>query len=243
MVKFGSARISENGTVDGRKGDQTHNECMIQDGYIHRNGWRVLRPKKVEDANAIAFLMKCACQSDVVGYSQPDRLAIWWQGLHENLPTNADCSSLVAWIVNQLNGVNVNAFSTHTEVQELLATGRFAEVKFVSLDELYTGDILVDGKCTSHTVVVTDGISRDWAWFTLPQPTLKRGDKGEQVRRLQIYLNEYCNDNLKTDGDFGLKTENSVCKFQGFWGLEIDGEYGSHTFDACAFGMFCTMYC
>lgn len=243
MVKFGSARISENGTIDGQRGNQTGNECMIQYGYIHKNGWRVIRAKNVDDANAIAFLMKCACQSKVVGYSQPDRLAIWWQGLHENLPTNADCSSLVAWIVNQLNGVSVNAFSTHTEVQELLGTGRFAEVKFVSLDELYTGDILVDGNCTSHTVVVTDGMSRDWAWFTLPQPTLRKGDKGEQVRRLQIYLNEYCSENLVIDGDYGDNTEKSVRKLQTFWGLEVDGVYGDNTLNAVSFGMCCTMYC
>ena len=33
MVKIGHARISENGSIDGAKGDQTKNEVCITDWY------------------------------------------------------------------------------------------------------------------------------------------------------------------------------------------------------------------
>ena len=63
---------------------------------------------------------------------------------------------------------DVNGFYTGNEIERLLGTGQFNEVKFVSLDELYTGDILVDAKGTAHTVIVTEGLNREWAWITIP---------------------------------------------------------------------------
>ena len=44
MVKFGSARIDENGRArGGKRGDQTGCECMIQQAYWHKNGWRGIK--------------------------------------------------------------------------------------------------------------------------------------------------------------------------------------------------------
>ena len=247
MVKFGSARISENNSVNGQRGDQTGNEVMVQDGYIHRNGWRVLRAKNVDKANGLAFSMACACFIDNTGYSQADRYAVFFTGIN-TIPTNADCSSLVAWCVQNVGITNfeVNGFYTGNEIERLLGTGEFNEVSFVSLDELYTGDILVDGKGTAHTVIVTEGLSREWAWITIPFTNqcgvLKVGSKGEAVRRIQIYLKEYCNANIAIDGDFGNNTKQAVMDFQGFWGLVRDGEVGQNTENAMRLGMCCLMY-
>ena len=246
-VKFGSARISENGTVNGQRGDQTGAEVMVQDGYIHRNGWRVLRAKSVDKANGLAFSMACACFIDNTGYSQADRYAIFFTGIN-TIPTNADCSSLVAWCVQNvgINNFDVNGFYTGNEIERLLGTGQFNEVKFVSLDELYTGDILVDGNGTAHTVIVTEGLNREWAWITIPFVSncglLKVGSKGDAVRRIQIYLNEYCNCNLVIDGDFGNKTKEALKGFQAFWGLVQDGVYGQDTENAMRFAMCLMMY-
>jgi glycolate oxidase len=53
--KVGSARIDERGRARGGKaGDQTGREVMIQDGYIHPDGWVVIRPKDLTVAAVIA---------------------------------------------------------------------------------------------------------------------------------------------------------------------------------------------
>lgn len=55
---------------------------------------------------------------------------------------------------------------------------------------------------------------------------LKKGDTGAQVVRLQNFLNWYGSYGLKSDGDFGIKTENAVKAFQKANGLKVDGQFG-----------------
>lgn len=60
-------------------------------------------------------------------------------------------------------------------------------------------------------------------------PTLKRGSKGDEVRRLQRLLNFSAKD---VDGDFGKKTEAAVESAQRKFGLTIDGRCGPYTWRA-----------
>ena len=60
-------------------------------------------------------------------------------------------------------------------------------------------------------------------------PNLKKGSKGEQVKRLQAYLNWFGNYGLVVDGDFGTKTKNAVMDFQKRTGLTVDGIFGSNS--------------
>jgi hypothetical protein len=60
-------------------------------------------------------------------------------------------------------------------------------------------------------------------------PTLKRGDKGEEVRRLQRLLDFAAKD---IDGDFGRRTEMAVKAFQRSKKLTADGIVGVYTFKA-----------
>lgn len=63
-------------------------------------------------------------------------------------------------------------------------------------------------------------------------PTIKSGtwlgvgSKGEQVKRLQKYLNWYGNYQLAVDGIFGVKTQAAVRAFQKAGGLTVDGQFG-----------------
>lgn len=52
---------------------------------------------------------------------------------------------------------------------------------------------------------------------------LKRGSKGETVKRIQRFLK------IKDDGDFGKNTESSVIEYQRSKGLEPDGKVGKNT--------------
>ena len=50
---------------------------------------------------------------------------------------------------------------------------------------------------------------------TIPTPTIKRGDKGDNVKLLQKFLNWYHPDwKLEVDGEDGEKTEEAVMVFQ-----------------------------
>lgn len=63
-------------------------------------------------------------------------------------------------------------------------------------------------------------------------PTIKsgtwlgKGNKGEQVKRLQNFLNWYGKYKLVVDGIFGTKTEAAVRAYQKAEGLTIDGQFG-----------------
>ena len=62
--------------------------------------------------------------------------------------------------------------------------------------------------------------------------TLKKGDKGKEVEDVQRYLK------ITVDGDFGVKTEDAVKKFQKEKGLTADGVVGAKTWNAM--GIFTT---
>ena len=240
MVKFGSARISENNSVNGQRGDSTGCECMIQQAYWHKNGWRGIRAKDPNVANGIAWTMAVACESNLVGYSQDDRYAIFFSDLREGVLTNADCSTLVPFCVIKAGvSVNVNGIWTGNLIERLMETGQFETFTVDSLENLYVGDILVDGKLTSHTVAVVDGLPRiNGVFFDEPEPTLQFGSKGTEVRKLQGFFNEYGGANLVVDGDFGQKTFDAVRFFQGIWGLVVDGIYGPKTHEVVCFFLY-----
>lgn len=237
MVKFGSARISEFNSVNGFRGDQTGAECMIQAAYWHKNGWIGLRPKDPNIANGTAWTMKVACASNVVGYSQDDRYAIFFTDLREDVLTNADCSTLAPFCANKAGAhINVNGIWTGNMVERYLETGQYEKFTVTSLDDLCVGDTLVDGKLTSHTVVVVEGRPRiNGAVFDEPEPILQWGSQGTEVRKLQGFFNEYGNAGLTVDGDYKSKTADAVRFFQGACGLETDGIYGYLTHSALVF--------
>lgn len=241
MIKFGSARNGENGVRGNKPGDENGREVSIQEAYWHRNGWIVIRAKDPNVANGLAFCMAVACQVDSVGYDQDDRYSIFWTGIHENVPTECDCSSLVAWCVNQCGiPVDASGFWTGNEIQRLRNTGAFDVFNCGSLEELCTGDILVDGSEQCHTVIVTEGKPRiNGNYFDEPAPTLQYGSRGEEVRKLQEFFNRFCDGNLETDGIYGRLTRESVVNFQNFWQLVPDGIYGQRTHEAVCFGLWC----
>lgn len=242
MIKFGSARISENGTANGQRGDSTGYEVCEQEAYWHRNGWRGIRAKDPNVANAIAWVMKVCCRSNLVGYSQVQdggRYLIFWTDIREGVLTNADCSTLVPFCVIKAGiNVNVDGIWTGNLIERLMETGAFETFDVYDLNALCTGDILVDGNLTSHTVVVTEGNDRQVGnVFDEPEPTLQWGSKGTEVRKLQAFFEEYGN-GCKVDGQFGQETWLNVCTFQQLFGLKVDGIYGIETHNLLCFYLY-----
>lgn len=176
-IYVGSARIDEHGHITGgKKGDQKQTvskndykgEVSSQLFYVHSKGWMICRPKKVEDANAIAKENKAACDNKNYGYSQNDR----YDGVNAakklkslgdaTKPHNVDCSSLTRAEIITACGVDVGDFTTANCAAVLYASGLFEKaVPFISLDKtpIYNGDILVT-KTRGHVVTVNSGNPR-----------------------------------------------------------------------------------
>ena len=163
-VTIGNARISEHGTVNGTRGDQTGKEVMEQNWASGGTWSYVFRPKNVTVAQKIATAMKQACSNNNIGYSQSDRLSLnnlasqnGYQ-LNKVGKCNCDCSSLVA-VCCRAAGVMVSpSMYTGNESAVLRATGQFDVYNGTdytrSDSRLRTGDILLR---SGHTAIVTSG--------------------------------------------------------------------------------------
>jgi peptidoglycan hydrolase-like protein with peptidoglycan-binding domain len=65
-----------------------------------------------------------------------------------------------------------------------------------------------------------------------PRPTLRRGDRNDDVADLQSMLNERGFETGTPDGVFGRNTERAVKEFQDSAGLGVDGIVGKNTWSA-----------
>lgn len=252
-IMVGSARHDEDGKyVNGAAGDQlqkstindTLGEVSMQPMYTHSKGWYILRPKGVAHANAIAALMKKACNNPNIGYDQYNRLGIVKYGTTTNIKTECDCSSLVRQIVEEATGKDPGDFITSNEAAALEATGIFEKrATYVSqvVTPVYDGDVLVT-KTKGHTVVVTSGNARQAKVVnldcTVKLPSLVKGECGGYVKTLQQLLVARGYDTNGVDGIFGAGTEAAVSRFQADAEVKVSypGTVGSKTWAALFMG-------
>jgi hypothetical protein len=160
MTKIVHASISENGTINGRPGDQTRGEVCKRDLYAR--GWRwILRPVDYLTATDITVLAEQAADNENIGYGQADRLSLWEHVTENDIafldevdePVNCDCSSLVAVIVN-LAGIKVPPdMWTGVERDQLVKTGKFTSLEYTDKTPLLVGDILL---ASGHTAIVVE---------------------------------------------------------------------------------------
>ena len=167
-VLIGSARVDERGKYTGGKsGDQKQSvipdlggEVSMQNFYIHKKGWNIIRAISATNAEKIAEAMKNACNNPNIGYDQGNRLAIIKRGTRSAEKTECDCSSLVRQCVIEGTGNDPGNFTTSNEVAVLLASKMFyPAIAYKSGVALYNGDILVT-KQKGHTVIVVQGQPR-----------------------------------------------------------------------------------
>lgn len=253
-ILLGSARISENGSVNGVAGDQKQTstpdyvgEVSMQNFYVHSKGWIILRAKNALYANKIAGNMYDLCNNKNAGYSQSDRYGVIRLGIHGTSPFNCDCSSAVRQCVREATGIDPGDFTTASEASTLMATGLFTQITYTNGMDVMTGDVLVT-KTKGHTVICVSGVERpvdsgDSGDITpthknpYPEPTktVKKGMKGDDVKWVQYELTEAGYDLSKhggIDGDFGPFTESCVKAFQKSKHLDIDGIVGKYTRNA-----------
>lgn len=167
-VKIGHANISENGKINGKKGDSTGREVTIRDWCDKE--WNVcLRPRSAELAEKSAKACEECCANDNIGYGQADRNSAYESykkvGKVSKIGlSNVDNSSFmtlcaIAGGCKKLE-YKGNAPTTSTMRKAFSATGEydvFTDKKYLTSDRyLKRGDILL--KEGQHTVMVlSDG--------------------------------------------------------------------------------------
>lgn len=169
IVYIGNAVCDENGKAKGGKpGNQTGKELRIQQWYLNKKGWIVLRPKDPEIAKKLAEDMKAACENMAIGYNQSKRNTLFEAAKKVGFDCSkvtelceCDCSSLVR-VCCYYAGIDVMSFTTANEVVRLMRKNKFIELT----DSKYTdqcgylrmGDILVT-RTKGHTaIVLNDGV-------------------------------------------------------------------------------------
>ena len=242
-VIIGSARGDENGGAYGGKlGDQTGREVSTQAWYRHSKGWRVFRAKRPEAREKIACDMQAACDNPKIGYDQYDRLTLYDVAQHVGFDCAAvtvdvetDCSALVR-VCCSFAGIDLPNFNTTYEPGILLKSGAFDELTGAdytdSPDRLMRGDILCT-RTQGHTAVVLSDGDKANEDHKDGLPTLRRGDVGTEVVKLQKALLKHGYDIGPdgADGDFGKNTEAALRRFQAHNRLEADGVCGPATWE------------
>lgn len=171
MVTIAHASISEDKTINGKRGDQTGKEVCLRSWFA--KPWNVvIRFIDPDMQDKVAEAMEKACANDHIGYSQNDRNsllnAVRKYGYDPECATtdvNTDCSALVtvaciyAGIAECALVKGGNCATTRTLKSLLKATGEvvlYTTSDYTNKsDKLKRGDILL--KEGSHVVVVVSG--------------------------------------------------------------------------------------
>lgn len=237
-VLVGSARSSYGNTA---RGDQSGGkEVSTQEWYKHSKGWRTFRAKDPKKAELIAKAMIAACKNNLIGYSQPDRNALYsaikskgFDPAKCTVESNCDCSSLVR-VCCAYAGIMLGNFTTSSEPSVLLKSGFFTELTDSKYNTksayLRAGDIQVT-KVKGHTIVVISNGSKAEAVpdpepvYTIGSRVLLNGCIGDDVKDLQTMLIQLDYDigSFGADGEYGDCTEIAVADFQRHNGLEVTG--------------------
>ena len=166
-TQFIYASLSENGTVDGVKGDQTKNEVKV--GKVYDFGQdTVLRFTNPSRATLFVAYCKIFADNNIVGYSQNDRYSLYTElqkrgfGItrvmndlaNKKFPKcNADCSSFVSAMLSLAYGKGLGVETTGSIVQALTRhyPSSFKLMKY-DASKQKNGDIVL--KANHHVVVV-----------------------------------------------------------------------------------------
>lgn len=166
LVRIGHASISEKGTVNGTKGDQTGKEVCIRPWYSKPWDYMALHPDAiVREKHASAI--EAACANNNIGYGQGDRNTLntlaktVGYDLSRVGKCNCDCSSLqhVAAVASGASGVTYgnNGWTTTTMKSALQKAGyKIITDRGYLADKEYCVRGAIYVKAGSHTVCGLD---------------------------------------------------------------------------------------
>lgn len=245
-VRIGHASISENGTVNGAKGDNTGKEVCVREWYSKPWDFMAIHPEEaVREKHAKA--VEAACANDNIGYGQGDRntlntlaKAVGYD-LSKVGKCNCDCSSLqnVAAVASGAAGVSYggNGWTTSTMKAALQKAGYKIITARECLDNAaycVRGAIYV--KAASHTVCGLDNganckktLEKAGLTASAPQSTAATGEKTYTVKKgdtLSKIASEYGTTYQKLASYNGIANPNAIRAGQ----VVRIPERGSHTY-------------
>lgn len=241
----------------GKAGDQSGSEWCIRSWYSRP--WKCVLRFNTTIGEMINELAIYSAKNNNIGYDQWQRKTYWEQlvkaNYHpENIKTKCetDCSASTMSIVKatgyrlnnaKLKNVNQNLTTRgiRTACKNAGATCYTASKYLTSEKYLKVGDILLNDD--HHVAIyVGDGkiINSDDKPNNKKETTnvelsvLRKGDKGNEVKSLQMLLKENGikgtkGSTLVTDGAFGDNTLYAVKTYQQMKGLKVDGVVGNAT--------------
>jgi hypothetical protein len=166
-ISCGYASVSENGTKNGAKGDQTGKEVKVS-GYYNFGQNKVIRFKDTKMGIIAAEAMEAVCNNDNIGYGQLDRTTLYSEArrigwdvnrIGEICLCNTDCSEAAAVAINFAFGREVIPESAYTGsiVEMCENTGLFDALTNFNQSMLQAGDMPIkEGK---HIIMVLNGTS------------------------------------------------------------------------------------
>ena len=229
-VRIGHASISENGTVNGAKGDGTGKEVCVREWYSKPWDFMAIHPEAaVREKHAKA--VETACANDNIGYGQGDRntLNTLAKAVGYDLSKvgmcNCDCSSLqnVAAVASGAAGVSYggNGWTTSTMRAALQKAGYKIITARECLDNAtycVRGAIYV--KAASHTVCGLDNganckktLEKAGLTAAAPQNTAAAGERTYTVKKgdtLSKIASEYGTTYLKLASYNGIANPSAI---------------------------------
>lgn len=168
-----------------------------------------------------------------------------------------DCRGFTAWLLRQV-GLDIygdGATTQYNTARNWIMRGKIADgmpdvvcclFRRKGSRMEHTGMHLGGGVVVDCSVNVRSGGMSGWTHYGIPvglygegeipveivKPTLRKGDRGDNVRDLQEALNRLGFDCGAADGVFGTKTKAAVEAFQRAAGLSVDGVVGRNTWKA-----------
>ncbi len=240
-ILIGHASISEKGTINGAKGDQSAKEVCTRTWYSKPWDFMAVHPDpKVREK--IASTIEDACKNNHIGYGQNDRntlntmaKAVGYDITKVNEDCNADCSSLVnvAVVAAGLGKYGSNGWTTRTMREELKELGfKIISTSTYCGNSAYCVRGAIYNKAGSHVVTgLTDG---DKANLTLsavgaqaaPKPVKKPVVKPAKKPVVEQPKPTPAAKDIAVDGEWGT---NTTKKAQTVFGTIVDGEISGQT--------------
>ena len=200
------ASISEKGTANGIKGDQTTKEVKIGNYYNFGQN-EFLRPKNEEIGKKIAIAVKCNIDCSELALCAVN-FALGYAALPSTLYTGNIRLALLA--LKDKNGKHLFSCLNNLKEKDLkvgdlpLKAGHHIIVVIGSTDYKYKGKEEKETNKKEETKV------KDIIKAPKGTPLLKEGSKGDRVKDLQKALNKDYNCGLNIDGIIGPLTTKAI---------------------------------
>lgn len=170
-IRIGHASLSENGSINGAKGDSTKKEVCIRNWYNKPWDYMAIHPDaNVREKHAVA--VEAACNNDNIGYGQGDRntaykeaKAVKYDIAKITNKCNCDCSSLqnLAAVASGAKNVTygANGWTTSTMKSALKAAGyKIIQDSTILTNSAYCVRGAIYVKAGSHTICGLDNGSK-----------------------------------------------------------------------------------